>query len=439
MFSEEHVKPMKKPLVILILLLLIVSCPFIVACHRNNESPLPANSAKHAKLKATPNGEQLHTVEQKPILTTWFGEGDCRISDVIKAGKDGWMITCISTVPRQYHYGKLFRIDPRGKIVWTRTFSARDLEIGSLIATADGKYILAGSDSPTAGDRLLFKEEPIGVAEDPQTGEKITYSQHISADIWMSKVDSRGNEIWKNTFDTDTDDFICSVHEDKNGDLLFAGTTFGRDQRAGFLLMKTNSAGEPVWRKKYAPFDGRLCDTAVATSEGNIMIGGTVNATRPDSARIVLLKVDNDGRELWSRIYDGKEPEFLFTLIKTAQEDWILAGRVTDEHGSYAFLRKLDPSGKEIWTRRINVDVLGDVAETEDGEIFTTGGGKIFVFSQDGDLLRQIKPAGFKMDGPCKLLVLDRSHILLVGSAFDADSPLRTGSGAQGFLTILKQ
>ncbi len=378
-------------------------------------------------------------VEATPLLTVWFDEWNCRLTGVAEIAGDGWMVTCIDAIPRRYQTGRLVRINREGVIAWSQLYRTRNLELLTIIPTADGNLLFGGTDSPTYHEKQLAESRSPVVFEDPVTGEVLTAIRDISSDFILWKVDPDGNEIWQKSFRNDADNYLAAALETPDGGLLFAGTAFSDEGTQAFRLVWATADGSLVRDTTYAPFARQLCDDAILADNGDILLAGTINAISTDSAAVALMLVDQSGQVKWARAYESNGAKMLNAVTRTADGRFALVGRNYDEQGkSTGFLKLVDADGTPVWSRQFDMEVLADVAGMDNGNLLISGEGIVAAVDPEGRMLWQIRPEGLDVRSSEKILLLEDNRILLLGSARQPERD-QVRTGIRGYLTIMKQ
>jgi len=188
---------------------------------------------------------------------------------------------------------------------------------------------------------------------------------NFSIKTFVIEVDENGNEIWNKTYD---DWYGVNILPITDG-YLIAGYTEG-DKKT--VALKVDKDGNIVWKKFYSIAGGVIVMDAVKAKDGFI-IGGFTNTP----CNVFLLKIDENGNEIWSKKYGGKDDESLERIIGCG-DGYAFAGW-TSSYGSGswdAWLVRIDENGNEIWNRTYggkDTDDARAVALTSDGVFILTG------------------------------------------------------------------
>ncbi len=379
------------------------------------------------------------------LMTVWLGAPACYVVDVTGNIEEGWMVACNMTMTRRTPFGILAHVSPDGSVLSTRTFKSRSLELRSIIKLRGGGYLLVGTDSPTYRDIQEADLKQFDMFQHPETGETMRVIRYISSDFVVWKLDSDGETMWRQNYrrydsDTAADNFLTAAFERPDGELIFVGTTKSKDITSAVRILRTDRNGEPLSETIYTPFENFTCGDAIFTSDGEMLIGGTVNVMRYDSARIVLMKIDADGEMLWSRGYDKHGSEILHSMTRTTDGTIAFTGRSYNDNGnSVAFLKMVDEVGVELWTRRFHVAQFNEVAATAEGGVLVTGRGLVVETDRELNILRQLRAGGLQIQSTATVQLIDESRILLGGFAAPPEGEGDDYRRQQGFLTIIRR
>jgi hypothetical protein len=160
-------------------------------------------------------------------------------------------------------------------------------------------------------------------------------------------------------------------------------------QRGNIYLLRVDASGEVVWEKI---FDSDMVESGNGLTlmrDGNLLISAQVTSPEDGGMDTRLLKVDQDGNELWSKTYGGPLDEMIGGGAPTADGGYLLGGIIVDPNDiivddpgvagygglsgrSNIFLMKIDGDGNELWSRHYDSDdniIGGGAARTDDGSV----------------------------------------------------------------------
>lgn len=180
-------------------------------------------------------------------------------------------------ITRSFGAGKadawVHRLGPDGrKTLWTRTFGdAAWNAIQSVAPVPGGGFILAGNTrSKTAG----------------------------KADVWVVRLDARGQKVWERTIGGARLDYAVSAHPLKNGGFLIGAVT--RSKGAGGFdawLIGLDGQGRQLWERTFGKSgDDGFSKVYPAPDGGFIAVGFTAKPGNRKDFDGWLLLLDQDGK-----------------------------------------------------------------------------------------------------------------------------------------------
>jgi len=199
------------------------------------------------------------------------GTGWDEIYSIIQT-KDGSFITtgCVWSKGAGRGDVCVAKLDKRGNLVWDKTFGGSENdEAHSIIQTDDGGYAVAG----------------FTVLED--TGDR---------DIWVIKLDKNGNKVWDRTFGGTSEDWANSIIQNKNGNYVVAGWT--KSMGAGktdVWIVKLDKRGNLVWDKTFGGSENDEAHSIIQTDDGGYAIAGWTKSKGTGNSDIWVIKLDENG------------------------------------------------------------------------------------------------------------------------------------------------
>ena len=289
----------------------------------------------------------------------------------------------------------VWKMDEKGTREWQKSFGGNGVDVLQSVKLAnDGGFILAGtSSSSISGDK---KEACKG-----------------QEDFWIIKLDAKGNEIWQRTIGGSGQEKLLSIAQTKDGGYILGGTSssntsepdekgvidkYGKseDNRGSldYWVVKLDTKGEIKWQKTLG---GQYVDELKSieqTNDKGYILGGYSNS--PISGDKTqenfglndywIVKLDEDGNELWQHTLGGDQDDTLFALTQTNDGGFIAGGNSnsgatnskskSNKKGTDFWVLKLGKSGAIEWQETYNhgeKDVLTSIVENTDGT-FLIGG-----------------------------------------------------------------
>ena len=331
---------------------------------------------------------------------TYGGSGYDRLSSVLATADGGYLLGggSSSTAEGDWDYW-LVKVDATGTKQWEHTFGGTGTdEITSMVATTDGSYLLAGvSESPVGRDKTA-----------PNMG---------FVDYWIVKVDVNGNKQWDKAFGSSIWDALSSVIATADGGYLLAGhsnSPVGGDKTEAkgnydYWIVKVDAMGNKQWDKSFGSSRREEVASAIATSDGGYLLaghsdspaGGDKTAPNIRNYDYWLVKVNADGSKQWDKTFGGSGVDRISSAIVTSDGGYLLAGysyspndgnKIAPNKGEFDYwLVKVDANGSKQWEQ-----TLGSSGSDQYPSMIATGGGSYLLLGSS------TSPAGQDKTDPNK-------------------------------------
>jgi hypothetical protein len=277
------------------------------------------------------------------------------------------------------------KLNAEGQKVWDKRFGgALQDNFYSLALTKDGGYILGG-DSYSNAD-----------------GDK-TQSCRGGFDYWIVKIDSAGTKQWDKRFGGNGGESLGQVQQTTDGGFIIGGTSYSgavgdKTQPSwgarDYWVVKTDSAGNKQWDKRFGGDRYDFETTIQQTKDGGFLLGGYSDSdTSGDKTQanwaytynFWVVKIDSMGNQLWDKRFGGTRGEHLLAMIEV-DGGFVLAGDSYSDisgdkgqvnNGSMDYwIIKIDSAGNKIWDKGFggnDEDQLYSIAKTADGGYLLSG------------------------------------------------------------------
>ncbi len=287
---------------------------------------------------------------------------------------------------------------------WPKIYGGDQADIGlSVQETNDEGFIIAGysySFGNGTADPWLIKTDKFGNLE----WDKIyvtpynSYGAHVeitdeneylialntadSSGVYSGNLlltDTNGNEKLGRMFGSGGSSEVNSILQTTDNSYIMAGscsTTEG--EPFDFWLIKIDDEGNELWRRTYGGAGDDMCNSLQQLPDGGYILFGTTNSYGAGESDFWLLKTDENGNKIWDTTFGGLSIDEGKSLKLTSDEGFILAGLTESygEGGQDCYLIKTDKNGNEEWSKTFgsqNDDLFDDVIQTPDGGYISVG------------------------------------------------------------------
>lgn len=290
----------------------------------------------------------------------------------------------------------LVKLDAAGNTVagWPKTYGQAGNEFAYAMLPvnggADGYIVVGNADAGAAG-------MPGGV------------------NVYLLRLNADGSVRWQK-FDYESfcpagAEGGTAITATYDGNYVIAGTT-GCSQWAGFLLKIDGSDGNEIWRKVFDDANPQLVvqlTSVVETSDHSLIAAGLrgtdCGPTVSGTCDALVIKTDSAGNELWRKLYGGAQKDGAMGVALASDGGYLVAGYSHSYGGviqdpnqpfqwSDVMLMKAAPDGATTWhkikgLRPRGSDVADAIVSTSDGGFAICGssGGNVMLakFDKNGD------------------------------------------------------
>lgn len=215
-------------------------------------------------------------------------------------------------------FDSVVKLAENGSVQWHVSVSFANLY--SIVETSDGGYAVAGNWSINMWigklDRdggILWQKEIRGVRSDAawsiiktrdgnlvvsgNTEHFTTMHETRPLDLWIGKLDPDGNLLWQKTVGGEWSDIANAVTEDPDGNLIIAGTgAIHEDGDYDMVAMKMAADGAVLWQKMIGGSGDEVARSVAVTSDGGLVIAGSVWDDDSSSPDVLIVKLGSDGQ-----------------------------------------------------------------------------------------------------------------------------------------------
>ncbi len=216
-----------------------------------------------------------------------------------------------------------------------------------------GAYIIKiNSAGDTLFSRFILNKKSFACVSDGNGG--IVYTggnSNMYFPATLVKYDNDGNIVWDNNYDSTNYSDCYGLIKTTDGKYVACGTLYYQ----GFI-MKSNSNGGLIWRKKFpGSYDMQFYSLTQSNNNDGYLISGKIRETQSQSEGLIV-KVDTSGNEIWRKKYKSPYDDVgIYNLrISNSNSGYYLGGDITSsQYGrNIIIIFKINESGEIIFIRR---------------------------------------------------------------------------------------
>ncbi len=223
-----------------------------------------------------------------------------------------------------------------------------------------------------------------------------TYSSFIGTypsvgGTWAAKYDSNGNQLWLKQVETATSAYPSDLALDSAGNLYLTGTTNGslggpNADIGDIWATKYDSNGNQLWLKQFGSPEYDFRPNLALDSAGNLYLTGETNGSlggpNAGSEDIWATKYDSNGNQLWLKQFGTAKSDSPSDLAVDSAGNVYLTGETkgalggTNAGSEDIWATKYDSNGNQLWLKLFGTasdDSPSELAVDSAGNLYLTG------------------------------------------------------------------
>ena len=216
----------------------------------------------------------------------------------------------------------VIKLNNKGDMVWNKTFGGYGSDIArSIIQTEDRGYVIIGeTQSRGAGGQ----------------------------DAWIIKLDEQGNMEWDKTFGRTSEDWANSIIPTEDGGFTVAGWTSSMGAgKTDVWIVKLDKRGDLVWDKTFGGSENDEAHSIIQTEEGDYIVVGETKSKGAGDWDGWIIKLDKQGNIQWDKTIGGSYCDSILSITQTKDGNCVAAGWTMSKGagGADVWVIKLDENG----------------------------------------------------------------------------------------------
>ena len=177
-----------------------------------------------------------------------------------------------------------------------------------------------------------------------------------ATDGWITKINESGNHEWSKIYGGKGYDMFTSIKSTKNGNYIITGSKSLGLNNEDVWLMLIDKNGDYKWQNTYGDNSSEIGIEVRELPTGDfIVVGKGYNSFNPTVNYIIMIKVDSSGNEIWSKKIEGSVSQLVesFCILNNYEDGYIIVGKEDKKEDSLSkiFLIHISSYGNIVWKK----------------------------------------------------------------------------------------
>ena len=206
------------------------------------------------------------------------------------------------TVSASYIDAWVLKLNSEGEKIWDKKIGGHFRCYAQAAAELNGHYIIAGYFQPLGDDK--YKENKAR----------------------LTALDQNGNVVWDKIFGGEKADEFASILTSPKNEIAVCGYTSskGKNESEDMWLLKLNEKGETIWEQTFGDI-GKDKASCILSSDEGLVICGSTDSRETNSEDVAVVKFSDSGKLLWSTSVKSELNENPQAAVSTADGGLVVA------------------------------------------------------------------------------------------------------------------
>jgi hypothetical protein len=267
--------------------------------------------------------------------------------DLLQLDNGDYVVLGTSEKPGKNMDILLIKLNWQGDTIWEQSYGGvfRDYA-SSLILTMDGGFLICGS---------------IGI------------NSTTDQDIVLIKTDGHGNQEWLEYYGFPTWEYGYDVVATPDSGYIFCGQTHGPTNGSDIdvFVVKVDNKGDTIWTKTIGTPSVEVGLSIIQSRDNNYVICGTIAEPQLSTQDVYLIKIGTGGDTVWTRRIIANNISIGFSVKETPDLGFIVTGWHNQNNGGLLLI-KTDSLGNMQWNK-----TLGDQDEAQGNDVIVSSDGGV--------------------------------------------------------------
>ncbi len=171
-------------------------------------------------------------------------------------------------------------------------------------------------------------------------------------DIYLVRTNSIGDTLWTRSYGGSSTDFGYDITATSDGGYVIVGSTksYGSGNKDIYIL-KTDDTGDTLWTKVCGGSELDEANAVRQTFDNGLIICGTTGSSGAGYSDLYFIRTDSLGNSVWARTYGGVAGESGCDVRQTSDSGYIAVGSTGSFGEGYSsiYVVRIDKNGDSLW------------------------------------------------------------------------------------------